>query len=179
MTYRYSDCLRGLLDRDAFIRMLSVFGPATSPVDADRMTALIFEIDKAEHANARLGDPTGDTLIRLVLGRTQAVLPTEALAARIRGNAIALLLFNSASDESVEALCAALHEAIRTPLTGGGAQLYLSASVGVAFTAPQRPPVAALQNAESALARVKSNGGDATFVHRSHPLEVLAMEIAA
>jgi diguanylate cyclase (GGDEF)-like protein len=179
MTYRYSDCLRGLLDRDAFIRMLSVFGSATATVDADRMTAIIIEIDRAEHANARLDDATGDTLIRLMLGRTQPVLPLEALAARMRPNAIALLLFNSASDDVIDALCASIHEAIRAPLTSGGERLYLSASIGIAFTAPQRPPVVAMQNAERALERVKSNGGDATFVHRPHPLEVLSMEIAA
>jgi GGDEF domain-containing protein len=177
MTYRYSDHLRGLLDRDAFIRMLSVFSSGAS--SAERMVALIVEIDQPSRANHRLGDPSGDTLMRLVLGRTQSVLPTECLAARIRQNAVALLLFVPISEEAVEALCTDLHASIRTPLTGGGCQIYLSASVGVAFTAPKVSPVAAMQLAEGALDRVIANGGDATFVHRPDSLQSLNMEIAA
>jgi diguanylate cyclase (GGDEF)-like protein len=179
MTYRYSDCLRGLLDRDAFIRMLSVLGSATASENPERFAGIIVEIDQPSRANQRLGDATGDTLMRLVMGRTQAALPLECLAARIRPNAIALLLFSPVTDESIDALCAALHEAIRTPMTGAGSQIYLSASIGVAFTATKCPPIAAMQHAERALERVLSNGGDATFVHRNHPLEVLNMEIAA
>ena len=177
MTYRYSDHLRGLLDRDAFIRMLSVFGERTS--STERMTAMIVEIDQPSRTNQRLNDVSGDTLMRLVLGRTQSVLPTECLAARIRQNAIALLLFVPISDDAVDALCTDLHEAIRTPLTGGGSQIYLSASVGVAFADAKITPVTAMQHAECALERVIANGGDATFVHRPSAVQSLNMEIAA
>ena len=177
MTYRYSDFLRGLLDRDAFIRMLNVMG--SGDAHHERFTALIVEIDQPSRANQRLHDPTGDTLMRLVLGRTQSALPLECLAARIRGNAIALLLFAPTTDEAIDKLCTELHEAIRTPLTGTGSQIYLSASIGVAFTAATVTPVAAMQYAEGALERVLANGGDATFVHRPDSSLPLNMEIAA
>lgn len=177
MNYRYSDNLRGLLDRDAFVRLLNVFG--SDARSAERFTAVVIEIDQPSRANQRLHDSTGDTLMRMVLGRTQAVLPTECLAARVRQNAIALLLFAPIGDEAVDALCTDLHEAIRTPLTGGGSQIYLSASVGVAFTAPKIGPVAAMQLAECALERVLANGGDATFVHRPDSSPSINMEIAA
>ena len=178
MTYRYSDHLRGLLDRDAFIRMLSVFGAGASATE--RFVSIIVEIDQPSRANQRLGDSTGDTLMRMVLGRTQAVLPTECLAARIRQNAIALLLFVPIGEDAIDALCTELHEAIRTPLTGTGSQIYLSASIGVAFTGGKVAPLTAMQHAETALERVISNGGDATFVHRPEPTQSLKnMEIAA
>lgn len=178
MTYRYSDHLRGLLDRDAFLRMLSVFSTGASATE--RFVSIIVEIDQPSRANQRLADSTGDTLMRLVLGRTQAVLPTECLAARIRQNAIALLLFVPVSDDQIDALCTDLHEAIRTPLTGAGSQIYLSASIGVAFTGGKVSPVTAMQHAECALERVLSNGGDATFVYRAESTESLKnMEIAA
>ena len=113
---------------------------------------MIVEIDQPSRTNQRLGDVSGDTLMRLVLGRTQSMLPTE---------------------------CTDLHEAIRTPLTGGGSQIYLSASVGVAFADAKVTPVTAMQHAECALDRVIANGGDATFVHPTSAVQSLNMEIAA
>ena len=177
MTYRYSDHLRGLLDRDAFIRLLSVFG--TNAQSAERFTAIVVEIDQPSRTNQRLNDVTGDTLMRLVLGRTQEVLPTECLAARIRQNAIALLLFAPISEAAIEALCTDLHEAIRTPLSGTGSKIYLSASIGVAFSSSKSSPVTAMQYAECALDRVLANGGDATFVYRPDPTKSNNLEIAA
>lgn len=172
MTYRHSDCLRGLLDRDSFIRLLSALGQ-----HGDTAAALIVEIDQPSRVNYRLGDGTGDALMRLVLGRTREVLPIECLAARVRENAIALVLFTPATQDAVDKLCDDLHTAIRTPITGTGSQIYVSASIGVAFTAPRSSVVATMQHAERALERVLSNGGDATFVYR--PSQPINVEIAA
>ena len=164
MTYRYSDCLRGLMDTGSFLRILSVFGSGAQPTD--RCAAIVIDIDQAEALNARLGDSTGDALIRLVIGRCDAAFPLQALAARLRSNAIALFLFSQISDEEVDTVCTAVHDALRTPLTGRGEQISLGASIGAAFTGIRISSIAALQYAELAVQRVKSNGGDATFVHR-------------
>ena len=181
MTYRYSDCLRGLMDSSAFLRMLTVFGSGAKPTD--RCAAIIIDIDRAEDVNARLGDSSGDALIRLVLGRCEAALPLQALAARLRTNAIALLLFSDVTDEEVDVVCTAVHDALRSPMTVVGETMSLGASIGAAFTGPRISSIAALQYAELAVQRVKSNGGDATFVHHDRnslgALQRIEIEVAA
>ena len=179
MTYRFSDCLRGLMDAGSFLRMLSVFGSGAKP--DDRCAAIVIDIDRAHDVNARLGDPSGDALMRLVLGRCDAALPLQALAGRLRDNAIALLLFSDVTDEEVETVCTALHDALRAPLTVFGEPLSLSASIGAAFTGSRCSSVAALQHADLAVQRVRCNGGDATFIHHEPDCSprVATMDVAA
>lgn len=178
MTYRYSDCLRGLMDSGAFLRMLSVFGSGAKPTD--RCAAIVVDIDRAADLNARLGDPSGDALMRLVLGRCEAVLPLQALAGRLRNNAFALLLFSDITDEEVDVVCTALHDALRMPLTGRGEQLSLGASIGTAFTGRSCSAISALQYADLAAQHVRANGGDATFTHQDPTsLGALSVEVAA
>ena len=177
MTYRYSDCLRGLMDSGSFLRLLSVFGSGARPTD--RCAAIVIDIDRAHDHNARLGDPSGDALIRLVLGRCEAALPLQALAGRLRSNAIALLLFSDISDEEVDLVCTAVHDALRMPLTGRGEQISLGASIGAAFTGPACSAISALQYADLAAQHVRSNGGDGTFTHRDQAANIPLVEAAA
>ena len=176
MTYSPNDSLRGLLDSATFYRMLSVFGNGAAPTD--RCAAVIVDIDHADLLNSRLGDDSGDTLMRHVLDRCEGALPLQALAARIRSNAFALLLFSHITDEEVDTVCSAIQDALRATYDRERDPLVLSASVGAAFTSPTVSAVAALQFAELAVQRVKSNGGDATFTRRSSAslpaLEVIA-----
>ena len=165
MTPRYSDCLRGLMDAASFLRILSVFGSGAAPTD--RCAAIVIDVDQAEALNARLHDSSGDSLMRLLIGRANAALPLQAIAGRIRPHAIALLMFSNISDEEAETVCTAVHDAVRSPLTGGGEQVTLSVSIGVAFTGPRTSAITALQYAEQGVQRVKANGGDATFCCRS------------
>jgi GGDEF domain-containing protein len=178
MTYRYSDCLRGLMDSGAFLRMLSVFGSGAKPTD--RCAAVVIDIDRAADLNARLNDPTGDALIRLVLGRCEGALPLQALAGRLRSNAIALLLFSDVSDDEVDVVCTAVHDALRMPMTGRGDQISLGASIGAAFTGPNCSAIAALQYADLAAQHVRANGGDATFTHQDPAsVDALRVDVAA
>lgn len=169
------------MDSGAFLRMLSVFGSGARPTD--RCAAIIIDIDRAEDMNSRLDDASGDSLMRLVLGRCDAALPMQALAGRLRKNAIALLMFSDISEEDVDVVCTAVHDALRAPMTVFGEPVSLGASVGAAFTGPSCSAIAALQYADLAVQRVKSNGGDATFVHRGRAslpaLEALAVDVAA
>lgn len=165
MTYSHNDSLRGLLDSATFFRMLSVFGKGAEPTD--RCATIIIDVDHADVLNQRLGDASGDKLLRQVLERCDAALPLQALAARLRSNAIALLLFSHISDEEVDTVCSAIHDALRATFDRNRDPLTLSASIGAAFTSPKVSAIAALQFAETAVQRVKSNGGDATFTRRS------------
>lgn len=152
------------MDAGSFLRMLTVFGSGAKP--SDRCAAIVIDIDRAEEINARLGDPTGDALLRMILGRCDSALPLQALAGRLRANAIALLMFSDITDEEVDAVCTAVHDALRNPVTVYGQPLSLAASVGVGFTGPRCTAMTALQHADLAVQRVRSNGGDATFIHR-------------
>jgi len=164
MTVRYSDCLRGLMDNASFLRILSVFGAGAAPTD--RCAAIVIDIDRAESINAQLGDPTGDELMRMVLKRCDAALPLQALAGRLRPNAIGLLMFSQISDEEVDTVCTAVHDALRATTAGHGEEISLGASIGAAFTNMRCPAIRALQHAEHAAQRVRANGGDATFMAR-------------
>lgn len=176
-TYSHNDSLRGLLDSGTFLRMLSVFGNGAAPTD--RCAAIVIDVDAAETLNERLGDRSGDSLIRHVLHRCDGALPLQALAARIRPSAIALFLFSRITDEEVDTVCSAIHDALRASFDRDRDPIVLSASIGTAFTSAKVSAIQALQYAELAVQRVKSNGGDATFTRRSSAALPALEELAA
>lgn len=167
MNVDFNDSLRGLLDRDTFLRIVSRLRGGI--VEKCRHFAtIVIDIDCVDRVSERIGADCSDFLTRLVTDRLRELLPSQAIAGRLRPEALAVMSLQDIDRAVAEALCARLHHALRGKIDLGGHEVFLSASIGVAFTGPRTEPLKALQHAERAVERVKANGGDATFFYRQH-----------
>jgi GGDEF domain-containing protein len=175
MTVDFSEALTGLLGRDAFLRLLlHVRSPRTDC--GDGFAVLVVDLDGVERLAARLGPDRYETLLAQLSWRLRSALPPDNLATLLRPHAFGLIAFSEASEAAADALAARLHQAIRAPFQVDRLDVFVSASIGVAFSSMRTLPLLAMQHAERAVERVKANGGDATFFYQEHL--PLAMELA-
>ena len=138
--------------------------------EADRVCLAIFDLDQFKETNDRLGHLIGDHVLRSAADTLRRNLrPTDFLA-RVGGDEFALLGRYSATDEHV---MTATFERLRRAIeetTSSDAQARVSASVGVAWTAPKThgPKIlgydqgfflALVSLADDALRRAKKAGG--------------------
>ncbi|HWH93904.1 MAG TPA: sensor domain-containing diguanylate cyclase [Baekduia sp.] len=156
------DALTGLPNREHFLRHL---GDELARRQADpgsgRVTLLFLDIDDFKDVNDSLGHEAGDRLLIEVAARLREALRPEDLIARFGGDEFTVLLSDTPSDSDVVALAARLGDAVRRPVTLDGAQVQVSASVGLAFTdADQDPadPDVLLRDADAAMYYAKGTG---------------------
>ncbi|HEX7939425.1 MAG TPA: diguanylate cyclase [Gemmatimonadaceae bacterium] len=158
-----ADAMRGLLDRNSFLRLLARF------TTSDAYAVFVIEVDNMQYINAQRGASYSTELICRVAQRLNDTLPDNGLAALVRPNAVALLAFDEMLDEDAEALSARMHDRFRQAVDVGGTEIHVTISIGIAFTGRRIRPLEALQQAEAAVEHVKLNGGDATWI--SHALD--------
>jgi len=134
---------------------------------ADRMLrsrtgslAVIFiDLDRFKLVNDSVGHSAGDGLLVAVAERLLASAPPDAMVSRVSGDEFLVLVGADAAEalEVAERLRAALCE----PFTfGSGADVFSSASVGVAVSNPSIPTdgVTLMREADAAMYRSKENG---------------------
>ena len=93
---------------------------------------LYIDLDHFKPVNDRLGHAAGDTLLVTVSQRLLGCVRREDTVARLGGDEFAVLLEDLASESDAEALAGRITELLGTPLTIGGEEVKISASVGVA-----------------------------------------------
>jgi diguanylate cyclase (GGDEF)-like protein len=126
-----TDALTGCLNRRSI-------GPATDHLIAsaashgDAVAFIMLDLDNFKQVNDLHGHAAGDALLRETAGRMRAVLPGEALVARIGGDEFACVVpFDPAKRESVDRLTERLIEHVAQPFTYDGAALETTISAGL------------------------------------------------
>ncbi|MBO0691560.1 MAG: EAL domain-containing protein [Acidimicrobiaceae bacterium] len=149
-----TDVLTGLSNRFALLEQLTriLENPETSA------GLLLVNLDGFKLVNNSFGHSAGDEVLRVVAARFSDVIGPTDLLARLGGDEFAVLcrdLRRSAAIELAEALIGCLTE----PILAAGQEMFLSASVGLAWTDPEdeRPGVV-LENADSAMGEAKRRG---------------------
>ncbi|MEU4425843.1 bifunctional diguanylate cyclase/phosphodiesterase [Actinoplanes sp. NPDC024001] len=151
----HHDDLTGLPNRRLFTAGLARRGGAT--------TVAVCDLDGFAALNDRLGDETGDALLRAAAERVAAVAGPDAVAARLLGDEFGVLLPGERAGVA-EALLAAF----RTPLRVDGHDLLVTVTVGVATGDGDAVPDL-LRRAELALQAAKLTG---TNRQREHSPEL-------
>jgi diguanylate cyclase (GGDEF)-like protein/PAS domain S-box-containing protein len=117
---------------------------------------LFLDLDNFKHVNDAHGHATGDEVLRELGSRLQAAVRPSDTVARLGGDEF-VVLCEQVDRASAIALGERLQEAIRLPVTVGGAVHELSASIGIALG--ETDPDLLLSNADAALYRAKGRGG--------------------
>ena len=174
------DPLTGLPNRALFADRLA---QALSRSGGGATTAVYFvDLDRFKRINDSLGHAAGDDVLCEMAGRLRTALRPEDTVARFGGDEFAILCENVGGVLEAVGLADRLHEPLRRPLRAGGAELRLSASIGLALTEPgeQVAGERLIDDADVAMYRAKERGGARTELFdttmRDRVVEALLIE---
>jgi diguanylate cyclase (GGDEF)-like protein/PAS domain S-box-containing protein len=153
------DALTGLPNRALFADRLS---HVLARRGRETSTAVYFlDVDRFKRINDSLGHAAGDEVLREVAKRLNGVLRPEDTVARFGGDEFTVLCESVGGVLEAVTIADRLQRPLRDPLMAGGAELRLSASIGVALVEPNEVGDAQhlIEDADAAMYRAKERGG--------------------
>src|SRR6266498_448972 len=156
------DSLTGLPNRALFNDRLTQAIERRSRMQA---TAVYFvDVDRFKRINDSLGHAAGDEVLREVATRVQRMLRPEDTVARFGGDEFTVLCESVGGVLEAVGVADRLQREIAQPLRAGGAELRLSASIGIALAEPgdEADCSRLVEDADAAMYRAKERGGART-----------------
>jgi diguanylate cyclase (GGDEF)-like protein len=157
MNQAFLDSLTGLPGRALFqTRMEEMLGGSTVG-----MAVLFIDLDRFKMVNDSLGHVAGDHLLMGVADRIRACLRDCDTAARLGGDEFAVLLPALTSPDEATPIADRLLAVLREPFDLNGAEAYVSASIGIAYSRPgEHTAQELLVDADLAMYQAKKHGKD-------------------
>jgi diguanylate cyclase (GGDEF)-like protein len=156
------DSLTGLPNRALFNDRLN---QAIAHRSRSQAIAVYFlDVDRFKRINDSLGHAAGDEVLREVAARVQRMLRPEDTVARFGGDEFTVLCESIGGVLEAVGVADRLQREIAQPLRAGGAELRLSASVGIALVEPgdEADCSRLVEDADAAMYRAKERGGART-----------------
>ena len=154
-----TDSLTGLPNR---ILMLEHIEKAihSSWKTPQRPTVLFIDVDRFKSINDSLGHSTGDAILTEVARRLTGAISPQATVARIAGDEFVVLDSTTESPTQSVVLAERILDALRDPMKGNAGDMFVTASIGVAYAVPNLRLSAEdlMQHADTAMYRAKSAG---------------------
>jgi diguanylate cyclase (GGDEF)-like protein/PAS domain S-box-containing protein len=159
------DALTDLPNRALFTeRIRQALGGRRAADGDDGVAVLFIDLDGFKAVNDTVGHQAGDELLVQAARRLQESVRAADTAARLGGDEFAALICGTGADHHLrEYHIREIADRLRTTLSrpyrlGGGTDVRVAASIGVAFAAPGISPGELLRNADLAMYRAKQAG---------------------
>ena len=125
-----------------------------------RPTVLFIDVDRFKSINDSLGHSTGDAILTEVARRLTSAIAPHATVARIAGDEFVVLDNTTESPTQSVMLAERILDALRDPMRGSTGDMFVTASIGVAYAVPNLRLSAEdlMQHADTAMYRAKSAG---------------------
>ncbi len=156
------DPLTGLLNRKGFLSVAQALLDEPRPDPGQPSALLLIDLDRFKRLNDSLGATAGDETLQQVARRLQQAfrnLPRIALG-RLASDEFALLFPAMRSSLAAERAAQIVLTELRRPLTCGGLECVVRASVGIATAVDEVRVEPLLAQAGQALSAAKSVGGN-------------------
>jgi len=155
----FLDPLTGLCNRAVFVEGLGRRLEELKERRGGWFAVLYLDLDRFKVVNDSLGHLVGDELLIAVSRRLESCLrPGDALA-RLGGDEFAILLNGLDEEQQANAIASRIQEALSTPFSIGGREVFTSASIGIAFGVDQySTPDEIMRDADTAMYHAKSRG---------------------
>ncbi len=162
------DSLTGLPNRQLFQDRLEAALKMSQGGDEIRPAVITIDIDRFKDVNESVGLSAGDSILLTIARRLTRLLRAQDTLARTGGDAFAMLLLSEQNHQSIIQIAEQIRKAVNTPLTYSEREIFLTASIGIAFHDPdlEQGRENALKNAELAIVHAKRQGGDRIEVFR-------------
>ena len=174
------DSLTGLPNRALFSDRLT---HAIDRRGRSHATAVYFlDVDRFKRINDSLGHSAGDEVLREVAARIQRTIRPEDTVARFGGDEFTVLCESVGGVLEAVGVADRLQRELAEPVYAGGAELRLSASIGIAIAEPgdEMNGSRLVEDADAAMYRAKERGGARTelfdMAMRERAVEELSIE---
>ena len=125
------DFLTGLANRSVFDEVL-----VTSSEGRSEHGVLLLDLDDFKYVNDSMGHAAGDRLLQLVSERLSSSVRAGDVATRIGGDEFAVLLASPVGAFEAMVVANRILEALEPPFLLNGAEVHMSASIGVSLRQP-------------------------------------------
>ncbi len=154
------DSLTGLANRSLLLDELDR-ALAASRRSGTSTAVLLLDLDHFKYVNDSLGHAVGDDLLRAAAARMSAAVRDGDLVARQGGDEFVVVMRDLDHPAEAAIVAERLMEAFRSPITVGDAELFTTASIGVAVaSSPGQDAIDLLREADTAMYRAKEDGRD-------------------
>ena len=154
----YYDALTGLPNRALYNDRLSL-ALAHAQRTREMLAVLFLDLDRFKDINDTLGHSIGDQLLKTVARRLADSLRKEDTVTRLGGDEFTMLLPGMTQTEDAAGIAQKILEAVKKPLTLGGHELNITASIGIAiYPADGEVAEALMKNADTAMYHAKEQG---------------------
>jgi diguanylate cyclase (GGDEF)-like protein/PAS domain S-box-containing protein len=163
------DNLTGLPNRELFLDRLQAALARARAEGLARPSVLMIDLDRFKQVNDSIGLSAGDSILLTVARRISRQLKPQDALARLSGDTYGLLLLSEQSADRVAAFADAIRRAVRSPITFGDQEVFLTSSVGIAIYEGNDSEVSApemMREADMAMNHAKRMGGDRVEVFR-------------
>ncbi len=169
------DELTGLANRTLFKARLHEASQRSR--QSGRSLALLhIDLDRFKMLNDSLGHEVADQLLRQLSRRLAQAVPEADTLARLSGDEFAVLLDSYGSLSSLARMASRLLAKLRMPMTVGGQELVVSASLGISLLPDNAREISALiSQANMAMQHAKHLGGN-TFQFFTDNLQACTLE---
>jgi diguanylate cyclase (GGDEF)-like protein/PAS domain S-box-containing protein len=125
----------------------------------DSVAVMFLDLDNFKLMNDSLGHEVGDRLLVAAAERLQSCLRPGDTIARLGGDEFTILLENIGGESGATRVAERITEALRAPFAIAGQDLFVTSSIGIALSSPDRDrPADLLQEADLAQYQAKSSG---------------------
>jgi diguanylate cyclase (GGDEF)-like protein/PAS domain S-box-containing protein len=155
----FHDALTGLANRALFLDRLSLSLARAKRRPDFHFAVLFLDFDRFKLINDSLGHLTGDRALIAIARRLETCVRPGDTVARLGGDEFAVLLDDLRHLEDVEHLTRQIEDRLAASLQLDGNELYVSASIGIAFgSSGYERPEDVLRDADAAMYRAKALG---------------------
>ncbi|HVR97273.1 MAG TPA: EAL domain-containing protein [Thermoanaerobaculia bacterium] len=155
----FHDPLTGLANRALFLDRLGQSLARAKRRQDYHFAVLFFDLDRFKLINDSLGHLVGDRVLTATGSRLEASVRPGDTVARLGGDEFAVLLDDLRAPADVEMLTRQMEDHIAAPLHLDSNEIYVSASIGIAFgSGGYERPEEILRDADAAMYRAKALG---------------------
>ena len=153
------DPLTGLHKRATFVEGLHQRLTALRQHRGSHFAVLFLDLDRFKVVNDSLGHPVGDELLVAASRRIESSLRDGDALARLGGDEFAVLLNELTDAGQANAIAFRIQESLSAPFSIGGREVFTSASIGIAFSAPHYGDAEEImRDADTAMYHAKARG---------------------
>ncbi|HLX87908.1 MAG TPA: EAL domain-containing protein, partial [Acidimicrobiales bacterium] len=155
------DSLTGLPNRTLFTYRLA-YALAKGRAEPGSVAVMVLDLDRFKAINDALGHEVGDEVLVAVSERLTAVGGEPDVIARLGGDEFLILFDGPRAEPEALAFGDRALAALSAPISLGGGEIFITASIGVASNANGvTEPTPLLSNADAAMYQAKRTGGAA------------------